>query len=154
MNIAILQGRAVKEPELEQSERGKVYSRFRLACERPYRGKDVPRKADYFTIVCFGKWAQFANNHIAKGALMTVLGRLEQSEYIDRDGKRTERTSVIVDKLTLHEWLRKHREIEALSDNFDDIVPREITDSLIKQIDIDDEDIPEDLIGKESSYID
>lgn len=153
MNIAIVQGRAVQQPEIEQSEKGQIYSRFRVAVERPYKGKDVPRKSDFFTVVCFGKLAQFAANHIAKGALMTVLGRLEQSEFIDRDGKRSERTSIIADKITLHEWLRKHRELTALSESFDNLVPREITDSLIKQIDIDDEDIPDDLLGKES-YVD
>lgn len=153
MNIAIIQGRAVQQPEIEQSEKGQIYSRFRVACDRPYKGKNVPRKSDFFTVVCFGKWAQFAANHIAKGALLTVLGRLEQSEFIDRDGKRSERTSVITDKITLHEWLRKHREMTALSEDFDNLVPREITDSLIKQIDIDDEDIPDELLGKES-YID
>lgn len=149
MNIAIIQGRPTTRPETEKSEKGKVFCRFRVACERPYKGKNVPKKSDFFTVVCFDKWAQFAANHVEKGALMTVLGRLEQSEYIGRDGKREERVSIIVDKLTLHEWLRRHRELTTLSDDFDNLVPREITDSLIKQIDIEDEDIPDELLGKD-----
>ena len=151
MNIAIIQGRPVRDPEMCQSERtGKLYCRFRLACDRPYRGKEFPKQTDYFSVVCFGKTAQTVHNNLAKGALCTVLGKLEQDEYLDKVGNKRESVSVVAQKITIHEWLRKHRPLEELDSDFDTdlIVPREITNSLFKQIDIDDEDIPDDLAGK------
>lgn len=149
MNIVIQQGRPTRDPEISRSKDGKVYCRIRLAVDRPYRGKNVPRKTDYFTVVFFNKLAQVAYNNLAKGALCTILGRLETSEYIDNIGNKRETFSIIADKLTIHEWLRKHRPLEELDSNFDDelIVPREITGSLFKQIDVTDEDIPDDLAG-------
>ena len=149
MNIVIQQGRPTRDPEISRSKDGKVYCRIRLAVDRPYRGKNVPRKTDYFTVVFFNKLAQVAYNNLAKGALCTILGRLETSEYIDNIGNKRETVSIIADKLTIHEWLRKHRPLEELDGNFDDelIVPREITGSLFKQIDVTDEDIPDDLAG-------
>lgn len=149
MNIVIQQGRPTRDPEISRSKDGKVYCRIRLAVDRPYRGKNVPRKTDYFTVVFFNKLAQVAYNNLAKGALCTILGRLETSEYIDNIGNKRETFSIIADKLTIHEWLRKHRPLEELDNNFDDelIVPREITGSLFKQIDVTDEDIPDDLAG-------
>ena len=151
MNIAIIQGRPTRDPELKSSERtGKVYCRLRIACDRPYRGKDVPRQTDYFTIVAFGKTAQTIYNNLAKGALCTVLGKLEQEEWLDQVGNRREGVVVIAQKITIHEWLRKHRPLTDLDSDFDTelLVPREITNSLFKQIDIDDEDIPDDLAGR------
>lgn len=151
MNIGILQGRPTHDPQLKKSERtGKVYCRIRIACDRPYRGKDVPRKTDYFTVVCFDRTAQTAYNNLAKGALCTVFGKLEQEEWLDQVGNKRERVVIVVQKLTIHEWLRKHRPLKDLDVGFDDelLVPREITDSLFKQIDIDDEDIPDDLAGR------
>ena len=150
MNIVIQQGRPTRDPEISRSKDGRVYCRIRLAVDRPYRGKAVPRKADYFTIVFFNKLAQVAYNNLAKGALCTIVGRLEASEYLDKVGNKREAVSIIADKLTIHEWLRKHRPLEELDSNFDDelIVPREITGSLFKQIDITDEDIPDDLAGE------
>ena len=150
MNIAIIQGRPTRDPELRKSERtGKVYCRLRIACDRPYRGKDVPRKADYFNAVCFDKTAQTVYNNLAKGALCTILGKLENDEWIDQTGNKRVETVIIVQKVTIHEWLRKHRPLKDLDADFDDdlLVPREITKSLFKQIDIDDEDIPDDLAG-------
>lgn len=150
MNLVIEQGRPTRDPEISKSKDGRVYCRIRLAVDRPYRGKNAPRKTDYFTVVFFNKLAQVAYNNLAKGALCTIVGRLEVSEYIDKIGNKRETFSIIADKLTIHEWLRKHRPLEELDSNFDDelIVPREITGSLFKQIDITDEDIPDDLAGE------
>ena len=150
MNLIILQGRPTRDPEISRSDKGKVYCRIRLAVERPYRGKNVPRKTDFFTVVFFDKLAQAAFNNLAKGALITILGRLESREYFDNIGNKRESVDIIASKLTIHEWLRKHRPIDELDSDFDNdlLVPREITNSLFKQIDIDDEDIPDDLAGR------
>lgn len=150
MNLVIQQGRPTRDPEISKSESGRVYCRIRLAVDRPYRGKQAPKKTDYFTVVFFNRLAQVAFNNLAKGALCTVVGRLETSDYIDKIGNKRETFSIIADKLTIHEWLRKHRPLEELDSDFDDelIVPREITGSLFKQIDVTDEDIPDDLVGR------
>ena len=109
MNLVIQQGRPTRDPEISKSESGRVYCRIRLAVDRPYRGKNVPKKTDYFTVVFFNRLAQVAYNNLAKGALCTIVGRLEVSEYIDKIGNKRETFSIIADKLTIHEWLRKHR---------------------------------------------
>lgn len=150
MNVTLLQGRPTRDPEISKSDSGKVYCRIRLAVDRAYRGKNAPKKTDYITVVFFNKLAQVAYNNLAKGALCTVLGRIETDSYIDKVGNKRETFSVIADKLSIHEWLRKHRPLEELDADFDNelIVPREITGSLFKQIDITDEDIPDDLAGR------
>ena len=150
MNLVIQQGRPTRDPEISKSKSGKVYCRIRLAVDRPYRGNKQPRKTDYFNVVFFNKLAQVAYNNLAKGALCTIVGRLETDTYMDNIGNKRESFSIIADKLTIHEWLRKHRPLQELDAGFDDelIVPREITGSLFKQIDITDEDIPDDLAGE------
>ena len=150
MNITIVQGRPVKDPEMRTSRNtGKVFCVIRIASDRPYRGKDYPKKTDYFDVVAFGKLGQAMYNNLAKGALCTVLGRLEYETYIDKDGDKRYTYSIVANSITIHEWLRKHRPLEELDSDFDTelLVPREITDSLFKQIDITDEDIPDDLAG-------
>lgn len=150
MNYTIQQGRPTRDPEIKKSESGRVYCRIRLAVDRPYRGKSVPRKTDYMDVVFFNKLAQTVYNNLAKGALCTIAGRIETSQYIDKIGNKRDSWCIIANYCTIHEWLRKHRPLEELDSNFDDdlIVPREITNSLFKQIDITDEDIPDDLAGE------
>lgn len=146
MNIAIIQGRPTRDPTIERSNDGKtVYSRARVAVEGPWRGPNAPRRVGYFTVVFFGKQAQRYYDKVAKGALITVAGRLDQREYIDKLGNKREEVTIIAEKLTVHELLRKNREL--VMDGVDDLVPREITDSLFKQIDYDDADFPEEEGG-------
>lgn len=127
-----------------------MFCKLRLAVEREYRGKDVPRKTDYFDVLCFGKLAQTVYNNVAKGALITIQGRLENAERIDNTGRKYKDNVIVANKVTIHEWLRKRRPLEELQSDFDTelLVPREITNSLYKQIDISDEDIPDDLAGR------
>lgn len=151
MNVVIEQGRPTLEPEIHQARSsGRVFCKVRLAVEREYRGKDVPRKTDYFDVLCFGKLAQTVYNNVAKGALITILGRLENAERIDNTGRKYKDNVIVANKVTIHEWLRKRRPLEELQSDFDSelLVPREITNSLYKQIDISDEDIPDDLAGR------
>lgn len=149
-NKVFLSGRPTREPEIKQSQKGKVYCKIRLAVDRPYRGKDVPRNADYFTVIFFDKKAQFVFNNVAKGALVNIWGRLEQSEYINNVGTKVEEVSVVGQEIDVVEWLRKTNRpnVDIEDVNGELLVPREITKSLIKQIEVTDEDIPEDLLGR------
>ena len=152
MNVTIIQGRPVKDPEMKTGrESGKVFCLMRIASDRPYRGRKYPKKTDYFDVIAFGKLGQAMYNNLAKGALCTVLGRLEYETYIDKYGDKKYTYNIIANSITIHEWLRKRRPLEELDSDFDSelLVPREITDSLFKQIDITDEDIPDDLAGGE-----
>ena len=82
-------------------------------------------------------------------ALCTILGRLAQDEYVDKYGDKKESVNVVAQRLTIHEWLRKNRPLSELEHDFDEeLVPREITKSLFKQIDVADEDIPVGLLGR------
>ena len=149
MNISIVQGRPTKDPVLMKSDKtGRVYLKMWIASDGPYKGPDIPRKTHFIPVVCFGKLAQTVYNNLAKGALCTILGVLENDNYIDKTGNEVRTFIVKAQKITIHEWLRKHRPLEELKAGFDDeLIPREITDSLYKQIDVDDEDIPDDLMG-------
>ena len=149
-NKVFLTGRPTREPEIKQSAKGKVYCRVRLAVDRPYRGKDVPRQTDYFDVVFYDKKAQFVFNNVAKGALVNIWGRLEQGEYINNVGTKIEKVSVIASEIEVVEWLRKtNRPIQEIENAAGELlVPREITKSLIKQIEVTDEDIPDELMGR------
>ena len=149
-NKVFLTGRPTREPEIQRSQKGKVYCKIRLALDRPYRGKDVPRQADYFNVVFYDKKAQFVYNNVAKGALVNIWGRLESGEYINNVGTKIYTVDVIAQEIEVVEWLRKTNRpnVEIADPNGDLLIPREITKSLIKQIEVTDEDIPDELLGR------
>ena len=153
MNQVILVCRPVKDPEIKKSESGKVYCRIRVAVDGPYRGKNKPREAQYFNVVCFDKLAQTIYNNLGKGALCIVVGSLSQDTYIDKMGTKRESVSIKAKTIEILEWLRKTRTIDQLENLSESelLVPREITKSLFRQLEVsvDDEDMPDDIVGKD-----
>lgn len=145
MNIVIIQGRPTDDPKMRNSRRtGKVFCTFRLAVEGTYRGPDAPREVDFINCVAFGKRANALLQHLAKGAFISLSGTLKNSRYIDAVGNKKENTVVIVKEYLIHDWLKKSTPFESLADsNGDLLIPREITDSLFRQINAMDEDIPD-----------
>lgn len=145
MNIVLMQGRPTDDPRMKNSKRtGKVFCTFRLAVDGPYRGPDAPKETDFFNIVAFGNTAQALLKHLAKGAYISIRGELKNRSWIDNIGNKRTENVIVVREYNIHEWLKKSKQLESLADsNGDLLIPREITDSLFKQIDARDEDIPD-----------
>lgn len=145
MNIVFLQGRPTRDPEMKNSKRtGKVFCTFRLAVDGQYKGPDNPRETDFFNIVAFNNTAQALLKHLAKGAYVTIRGELKNRSWIDNIGNKRTETVIVVREYNIHEWMKKSKKFESLADaNGELLIPREITESLFKQIDASDEDIPE-----------
>lgn len=143
MNVAIIQGRPTREPEMKDTKNGKVMCKVRLAVDRPYQ-QNAQKKTDYFDVLAFGKLGQNLFRNLDKGAYCTVLGRMEQSEYEDYNGNRRESYCIVANRVTIHEWTKKRKTAKEELDEADAelLVPREITKSLYKAIDLEDEDIP------------
>lgn len=92
MNTITLVGRLTDDPETAtaNSDKGdKTVTRFRLAVPRP--GSDT---ADYVTIVSWARTAEVAAEHLAKGRLVGIEGRLRHHEWTADDGSRRERHDV------------------------------------------------------------
>lgn len=80
-------GRLVREPELKNTQSGTAVCTFTLAVKRDYvqqGGQDT----DFFNIISFGKTAEFVSKYFTKGQLMAVTGRLQASNWEDKDGNK------------------------------------------------------------------
>jgi single-strand DNA-binding protein len=94
MNKIILVGHVGRDPEIGTSMNQKSYARFRLAVNSPNN------RTDWFTVVCFGKNAEFASQYLHKGRLVAVSGRMETSTVDDRElDRKITYYSVIADTL-------------------------------------------------------
>lgn len=83
-NRVILSGRMVNEPELVQTESGKILARFSIAIN------EYKAKAQFFSCIAFDRTAQFLANNFHKGEAIFIDGRVDQHTYEDANGvKRT-----------------------------------------------------------------
>ena len=99
MNKVILMGRLVKDPEVRytQSSEPLAIARYTLAVKRNYRTQNQP-EADFLNCVAFGKIAEFAEKHLKKGLLISVVGRIQVRNYTDNNSNQKFITEIIVDE--------------------------------------------------------
>lgn len=96
MNVIILSGNVIKEPEVRMVGEKKA-ARFTLAVNRPIKKNDHP-VADFFDCDAWGGQAEFIEKYVHKGTGIAVTGRLEFDSY-EKDGVKRKLTKVAVERI-------------------------------------------------------
>lgn len=94
-NKAILIGRLVDAPQLRYTQQGVAVANFTLAVNRPFLDKGGERAADFIDIATWRKLAETCANHLEKGRLVAVEGRIEVRSYDDSNGVRRKAFEVV-----------------------------------------------------------
>lgn len=99
MNRVILMGRLTKDPEIRYSQGTPVMAvaRYTLAVKRRYKQKDAP-DVDFLNCVAFGKTAEFAEKYFRQGQMVAVVGRIQNRNWTDNEGRKHYATDIIVDE--------------------------------------------------------
>ncbi len=94
-NKIILIGRLTRDPELRYTPNGKAVASFTLAVDRNRTNQSGEREADFIDIVVWDKQAEVVANHLGKGRLVAVEGRLQIRSYETQDGQRRKAAEVV-----------------------------------------------------------
>jgi single-strand DNA-binding protein len=95
----ILIGRLVADPQLRYTQTGIAVTNFTLAVDRPFVGQSGEREADFIDIVTWRKQAEVCANHLTKGRLVAIEGRLQIRSYDDQNGVRRKAAEVVADQV-------------------------------------------------------
>ena len=104
MNVVVLIGRLAQDPELRFTPSGVAVATFALAVERPFTNQQGEREVDFIDIVTWRKLAETVAEHLQKGRLVGVNGRLQVRSYDDRDGIRRRRAEVVANDVRFLDW--------------------------------------------------
>lgn len=97
MNKCVFMGRLVRDVELKSSGSGIEFANFTLAVDRRVK-KGEEKKADFVPFTVFGKTAVFVEKYFHQGDGMIVSGRMESSQYVDKEtGKKRTSWSIVVE---------------------------------------------------------
>lgn len=94
LNVAVLMGRLVADPELKSTQNGVDVCSFRLAVDRSYTPRGEDRKADFIDVVAWRQTAAFVCKYFKKGSMIAVQGEIQTRNYEDKNGNK--RTAVEV----------------------------------------------------------
>lgn len=104
LNRVVLIGRLTKDPELRYTTSGVAVATFSIAVDRPFVGQNGERETDFFDIVIWRKLAETCANHLGKGRLVAVDGRLQARSYDDNNGVRRKVVEVVAENVRFLDW--------------------------------------------------
>ena len=97
-NKAIIMGRLTADPELRQTPSNISVTSFTVACDRAY-SKGAERQADFIDCVAWRGTAEFVCRYFQKGKPILVEGRLQVTNYTDKNGEKRRRYEVVADNV-------------------------------------------------------
>ena len=91
MNSVQLIGRLTKDPELRMSNGGESVCTVRLAVDRMGENDS----AGFIDVAVFGRRGEACAQHLSRGWLIGVSGRLRYREWTGRDGGRRSSVAIV-----------------------------------------------------------
>lgn len=107
LNIILIAGRLVREPEVRSTPSKRTVAKFTLAHNRRYRAKDGEYKDEttYINVVAWDSLADYVQRTIYKGRPVLVEGRLRQDEWDDpATGQRRSRMEIVARSIKPLDW--------------------------------------------------
>jgi len=99
LNRVVLIGRLTRDPELRYTQSGVAVASFTLAVNRNYKNAQGEQEADFIDIVVWRGQAEVCANHLNKGRLVAVEGRLQVRSYEAQDGQRRKVAEVVAESV-------------------------------------------------------
>lgn len=99
MNHITVVGNLGRDPELTYTPTGTAVTKASLADQM--RDKDSEPLTHWWSLVLFGKQAEYFSEHAKKGSKVVVMGKLQKRQWKGKDGKEHEAMEVIVDTFSI-----------------------------------------------------
>lgn len=101
-NKIILVGHCTRDIELRYSQSGLGIANTAIATSHKYTSNGEKKEEVCFTdITFFSRSAEIANQYLRKGSKILVEGRLNFEQWVDKDGQKRSKHSVIVEAMQM-----------------------------------------------------
>ena len=95
LNVAILMGRLVADPEIRHTPNDIAVTSFTIAVDRSYVKSGAERQADFIDIVAWRATAEFVRKYFRKA----VQGSIQTRSYTDKDGNKRKAFEIVADNV-------------------------------------------------------
>ena len=100
LNKVFIMGRLARDPELRRTQNGTAVASFTLAVDRDYKDKaSGERGVDWIECTAWRQTADFVCKYFTKGRMAVVEGRLQITDWTDKDGIKRRKAEVIADQI-------------------------------------------------------
>ena len=102
-NRVIIMGNLTRDPDFKQLSSGQSLCRLGLASNRQFKNKQtgmMVQEVCFVDIDVWGPQAESCNNYLQKGRSVLVEGRLKLDSWVDNEGQRRSKHSIVADRVT------------------------------------------------------
>lgn len=101
LNKVIIIGNLGGDPELRFTQAGQAVCELRIATSESWKDKGGNRqeKTEWHRVVCWGKTAEVAAKHLAKGREVCIEGKLQTRSWDDKEGVKRYTTEIVCTNL-------------------------------------------------------
>lgn len=103
VNKVILVGRLGRDPETRFTPSGQQVCNFTLATDEVYRDRsgERQRRTEWHRIVLWGRLAEIAQQHLKRGTMVYLEGRLQTRQWDDRSGNKRTTVEVVANVMRI-----------------------------------------------------
>lgn len=100
LNHITLMGRLTRDVELRYTPTQVPVANFSLAVDRDFGGKDGGEKVtDFIEVVAWRNTAEFVGKYFRKGSMAVVSGRLQMTDWTDKEGNKRKKAEVVAENV-------------------------------------------------------
>lgn len=99
LNKVVLIGRLTRDPEMQYTANGTAVTVFTIAVDRPFKNAQGEREADFIRCVAWKKLGEIVAEHMQKGRLVAIEGRIQTRSYENNAGQRVYVTEVVAENV-------------------------------------------------------
>lgn len=99
LNVAVLTGRFVADPELRYTPNNVAVTSFTIAVNRSFAKQGADRQTDFIDIVAWRSTAEFVCKYFKKGSLISIQGSIQTRTYEDKQGNKRKAVEIVADNV-------------------------------------------------------
>jgi single-strand DNA-binding protein len=118
LNKVLIIGRLGRDPEMRYTPSGRPVTTFSVATSRTWNTSEGGRRTEteWFNVVAWSNLAEICKQHLSKGRLVYIEGRLQTRHWEDQDGNKHSSTEIVANEMIM---LDERRE-GGMSDEIED----------------------------------
>lgn len=100
LNVAVLMGRLVADPELRRTPNDIAVTSFTIAVDRSFVKAGTERQTDFIDIVAWRSTAEFICKYFGKGSMIAVQGSIQTRSYEDKNGNKRKAVEIVANEVS------------------------------------------------------
>lgn len=109
LNKVLIIGRLGRDPEMRYTPSGRPVTTFTVATSRSWNTSEGGRRTEteWFNVVAWSNLAEICKQHLSKGRLVYIEGRLQTRHWEDPEGNKHFSTEIVANEMILLEDRRE-----------------------------------------------